>query len=241
MQIWLFNQLLEEIQSALAPRAACRVLFQPITSDDTPPSFMCRTAWETYSFMKWCLEALPPPPLEQTVCCLCSPVMAWSSRWGGFVWPWAVWRTPPLILPFESLQRTMANTCEPPKCSIGKKSGGGSVGLGLRSMNAEGEVNAVEAVPCVYARLSATDAWVTNGLGALSPVLPSSAEDGLGSCTHAQAWKYTKVSPQALFFSQQGDRQHSTQHLSDLFIFHLHWPLFFRYDCVRIHLLPTWP
>lgn len=76
-----------------------------------------------------------------------------------------MWRTPPLILPFESLQRTMANTCEPPKCSIGKKSlrGGGvrvSVGLGVRSMNAEGEVNAVEAVPCVYARLSATDAWV---------------------------------------------------------------------------------
>lgn len=52
-----------------------------------------------------------------------------------------MWRTPPLILPFESLQRTMANTCEPPKCSIGKKSGG-SVGLGVRSMNAEGEVNA---------------------------------------------------------------------------------------------------
>lgn len=56
-----------------------------------------------------------------------------------------MWRTPPLILPFESLQRTMANTREPPKCSIGKKSGGGgggSVGLGVRSMNAEGEVKA---------------------------------------------------------------------------------------------------
>lgn len=189
---------------------------------------------------------LPPPPLEQTVCCLCSPVMAWRSRWGGFVWPWVVWRTPPLILPFESLQRTMANTCEPPKCSIGKKSGGGgSVGLGVRSMNAEGEVNAVEAVPCVYARLSATDAWVIWAASLMvwvffllcCPVLP---EDDLSSCKHAQAWKYTKVSPEALFFSSRGTD--SIQHsISLTFFFHLHWPLFFRYDCVRIHLLPTLP
>lgn len=86
----------------------------------------------------------------------------------------------------------MANTCEPPKCSIGKKSGGGSVGLGVRSMNAEGEVNAVEAVPCVYARLSATDAWVIRAASLMvwvflllcCPVLP---EDELSSCKHAQA------------------------------------------------------
>lgn len=98
------------------------------------------------------------------------------------------------------------------------------MGLVLRSMNAEGEVNAVEAVPCVYARLSATDAWVIRAASLMvwvffllcCPVLP---EDELSSCKHAQAWKYTKVSPQALFFFQQGDRQHSTQHLSDLFFF----------------------
>lgn len=194
----------------------------------------------------------PPPPLEQTVCCLCSPVMAWSSRWGGFVWPWVVWRTPPLILPFESLQRTMANTCEPPKCSIGKKSLGGgggvrvSVGLGVRSMNAEGEVNAVEAVPCVYARLSAADAWVIWAAslmvwGFFLLCCPVLSEDELSSCKHAQAWKYTKCQPRGSFFFPSRGTDSIQHSISLTFFFHLYWPLFFRYDCVRIYLLPTLP
>lgn len=168
---------------------------------------------------------LPPPPLEQTVCCLCSPVMAWSSRWGGFVWPWVVWRTPPLILPFESLQRTMANTCEPPKCSIGKKSLGGG-GLGVSGAGGKidecwrrGECGRSSAM-CLRTSFShrclGYMSCFTNGLGVLSPVLPSFVWGWTEFMQTRTDMKIHKSQPWGFFF-QQGDRQHSTQHLSDHF------------------------
>lgn len=105
------------------------------------------------------------PPATSSVCCLCSPVTGWSSRWGGFVWPWVVRHTPPLILPSESLQRAMANICELPKCSIRKRRPVGwecvHVGGGVwEVLITEAEAEHAEAVPCVYACLSVTSAWV---------------------------------------------------------------------------------
>lgn len=70
-----------------------------------------------------------------------------------------VWHTPPLILHSEGLRRTMANICEPSKCSARKKRPGGDGG-GREVLNTEATLNTGEAVPCVYARLSAARGWV---------------------------------------------------------------------------------
>lgn len=150
----------------------------------------------------------PPPlswlPWTSSVCCLCSPVTGWSSRWGGFVWPWVVRHTPPLILPSESLQRTMANICELPECSIRKRRPVGwecvHVGGGVR-------VRGVDYWSWGWARRSSAMclcmsishqclgyvSWLANGLGVLSPVLeialtPFSAW-GRPEFTHAHTGK----------------------------------------------------
>lgn len=70
-----------------------------------------------------------------------------------------VQHTPPLILPSESLQRAMANICEPPKCSDRQKrrAGEGGAWRGVEYWS-HGEYG--EAVPCVYACLSGVGSWV---------------------------------------------------------------------------------
>lgn len=130
MQIWLFNQLVEEIQSALAWTQTQGSMQGPFSANHIKrhPSFIhvqdCLGDLLIYEVVPIGPPRHIPPSPRSRLCAASVPQLRVSSRWGGFVWPWVVWRTPPLILPFESLQRTMANTCEPPKCSIGKTSGG---------------------------------------------------------------------------------------------------------------------
>lgn len=195
------------------PRPAYRTLLHSITSKDRDTPFIhlqdCPGLLLIYEVVPIDPPPLPWLPWTGSVCCLCSPVTGWSSRWGGFVWPWVVRHTPPLILPSESLQRTMANICEPPKCSIRKKR---PVGwecvclcvwgglercwiLKLRWIRRSGAMCLRMSVS--HQRLGYVS-WFANGLGVMSPVLeialtPFSAW-GLIEFAHAHTGTNTQAS-----------------------------------------------
>lgn len=121
MQIWLFDQLVGgnvillawHQSQASVPRPFCTQSHQKA---DTPPFIHgqdCPGLLLIYEVV----------PIEQPPeCCLCSPpVTGWSSRWEALSGSRVVRHAPLLILPSESLQRTVANICEPPECSIRKE------------------------------------------------------------------------------------------------------------------------
>lgn len=130
MQIWLFNQLVGEMRSiwrGTRARPACRTLFLPITSKDGDAPFIhlqgCPGFLLIYEVVPIDPPSLRPPRAALTGLCVLPlfPSHGLELQMGRLCLALDVRHTPPLILPSESLQRTMANICEPPKCSIRKK------------------------------------------------------------------------------------------------------------------------
>lgn len=126
-----YNQLVGEILSiwrGTRPSPACRTLFLTIPSKDRNAPFIHLQDCPGLLLIYEVVPIDPPPPCAAlTRLCVLPlfPSHGLEHQMGWLCLALGVRHTPPLILPSESLPRTMANICEPPKCSIRKKRPGG--------------------------------------------------------------------------------------------------------------------
>lgn len=163
MQIWLFNQLVRELSSnwhGTRSMLACRTLFLPITTKHGDGPFIHLQDCPGLLLI-YVVPIDPPPPAPLTRLCVLPLFTSHGLevQMGQLCLALHVQNTPPLILPSESLQRTKANICTSPKCSNRKKrpTRWRCVRRGVECWS---HSECGEAVPCVYACLSAASDWV---------------------------------------------------------------------------------
>lgn len=135
-----------------------------------------RTSFPAHLWSGAYRSALCGLPWPGSVCCLCSPSHGLELQMERLCLARGVRHTPPLILPSESLQRTMANICELPKCSSRKKR---PVGKGGREGGRCGilKLHWMRASSAICLRMSVSRQCLgyvsccANGRGVMSPVL----------------------------------------------------------------------
>ena len=125
-------------------RHACRTLFLPITSKDRNAPFIHLQDCPGLLLIYEVVPIVPPSPRAALTRLCVLPLFlshGLELQMGRLCLARGVRHTPPLILPSESLRRTMANICGPPKCSIRLKRPVGMGGWG-EVLNTEAAVNA---------------------------------------------------------------------------------------------------
>lgn len=191
MQIWLFNQLVEEIKSALAWTHTQGGMQAPFPANHIkrhPLLHSCAGLLRTHLRRGAYRPPPPPPPPPLPFSRLCAASVPQSRveppDGEALSGPWVVWRTPPLILPFESSPRTMANTCEPPSVASERRAGGrwwwqgvggGEIDVECRGRGECGGSGAMCLRTSFSHRCLGYMSRSANGWGVVSPVLPTFA------------------------------------------------------------------